>query len=100
MYAMLRNGAHCQFGPSIMSITVDSLQTNEHRQNFGPHLTLHEAADFLRLSTRTCQRLMETGQFPTPIRLSQRRIVFARSDLLAWVQSRKRGHDASKIDEA
>jgi hypothetical protein len=37
------------------------------------HLTLDEAAEWLRCSTRTLQRLIEMGDGPPVIRLSERR---------------------------
>jgi hypothetical protein len=39
-------------------------------------LTLDETARWLRCSTRTLQRLLETGTGPPVIRLSERRLIF------------------------
>jgi predicted DNA-binding transcriptional regulator AlpA len=58
------------------------------------HLTLNEAAEWLRCSTRTLQRLLEDGTGPPVIRLSQRRLIFRMADLRAWLSRRCRGGGA------
>jgi hypothetical protein len=55
------------------------------------HLTLDETADWLRCSTRTLQRLLETGSGPPVIRLSERRLIFRLADLRVWLAQRTRG---------
>jgi len=55
------------------------------------HLTLDETAEWLRCSTRTLQRLLETGIGPPVIRLSERRLIFRLADLRAWLAQRTRG---------
>jgi hypothetical protein len=55
------------------------------------HLTLDETAEWLRCSTRTLQRLLETGRGPPVIRLSERRLIFRLTDLRAWLAKRTRG---------
>jgi predicted DNA-binding transcriptional regulator AlpA len=55
------------------------------------HLTLDETAEWLRCSTRTLQRLLETGSGPPVIRLSERRLIFRLADLRAWLAQRTRG---------
>jgi hypothetical protein len=55
------------------------------------HLTLDEAAAWLRCSTRTLQRLLETGNGPPVIRLSERRLIFRLADLRTWLVQRTRG---------
>jgi predicted DNA-binding transcriptional regulator AlpA len=55
------------------------------------HLTLTETAEWLRCSTRTLQRLLETGEGPPVIRLSQRRLIFRLSDVRQWVEGRTSG---------
>lgn len=47
-------------------------------------LNARESADFLRISHRSLMRLMRTGLVPRPARVG-RRLVWARSDLLAFV---------------
>ena len=51
-------------------------------------LTYSETARVLRLSTRTLDRLCETGEAPPRIQLSGRRIGFWRRDVLAWLLAR------------
>jgi hypothetical protein len=55
------------------------------------HLTLDETAEWLRCSTRTLQRLLETGSGPPVIRLSERRLIFRLTDLRAWLAGRTTG---------
>jgi hypothetical protein len=57
----------------------------------GEHLTLDETADWLRCSTRTLQRLLETGSGPPVIRISERRLIFRKADLHNWLTGRTRG---------
>jgi predicted DNA-binding transcriptional regulator AlpA len=62
------------------------------------NLTLPEAARWLRTSTRNLQRLLEDGDGPPVVRLSQRRILFRRSDLREWLDRRvsgRRGPEAA-----
>lgn len=54
-----------------------------------PEMALHtqsEAADFLRISPRSLERHRVQGTGPRYSSLG-RRVVYARSDLLAWVQA-------------
>lgn len=50
-------------------------------------LTEAEAARRARLSTRTLQRLAETGRGPPRIRLGIRRVGYWRTDLDAWLRA-------------
>ena len=50
-------------------------------------LTESEAARRARLSTRTLQRLAETGRGPPRIRLGIRRVGYWRTDLDAWLRA-------------
>ena len=74
--------------PSLDSISAEP--ADRHR-TASEHLTLNEAAEWLRCSTRTLQRLLETGSGPPVIRLSERRLIFRLSDLRAWLAQRTRG---------
>jgi predicted DNA-binding transcriptional regulator AlpA len=56
------------------------------------HLTLDETAEWLRCSTRTLQRLLETGSGPPVIRISERRLIFRVADLRTWLARRTTGH--------
>jgi hypothetical protein len=60
------------------------------------HLTLDEAADWLRCSTRTLQRLLATGSGPPTIRLSERRLIFRLADLRNWLAERTTGRTESQ----
>lgn len=53
------------------------------------NLTLPEVAKYLRCSTRTVQRLVEVGEGPRPIQLSERRLIFRRADVERWLESRR-----------
>ncbi len=51
-------------------------------------LTHGEAARMLRLSTRSLDRMVETGEAPPRIQLTIRRIGYWKRDVLAWLQAR------------
>ena len=51
-------------------------------------LTHPETARMLRLSTRTLDRLCETGEAPPRINLTGRRVGYWKRDVLAWLQAR------------
>lgn len=53
-----------------------------------PVLTTSEAAHLMRVSTRTLERLAETGEGPARIQLTGRRVGYWRSDVLAWLKAR------------
>jgi predicted DNA-binding transcriptional regulator AlpA len=74
--------------PSLDSISAEAAGRHHTASE---HLTLNEAAEWLRCSTRTLQRLLETGSGPPVIRLSERRLIFRLSDLRAWLAQRTRG---------
>ena len=59
------------------------------------HLTLAETADWLRCSPRTLQRLLETGEGPPVVRLSERRLIFRLADVRQWVEQRTSRKDSS-----
>lgn len=48
-----------------------------------------DAAEFLGLSPRTLERLRVEGRGPTFLKLG-RRVLYARVDLVAWAESRRR----------
>ena len=52
------------------------------------YLTEREAAKFLRLSERTLQRFRYDGTGPKYTRISKRRVVFSRANLISWASSR------------
>lgn len=51
-------------------------------------LTQAEAAQLMRLSERTLQRLDEVGEAPPRIALTGRRVGYWRSHVLAWLYAR------------
>ena len=59
------------------------------------YVTLSELAQWARCSTRTIQRLLEVGDGPALIRVSDRRIIFHVGDVRDWLEKRRfsrRGH--------
>jgi hypothetical protein len=48
-----------------------------------------DAADFLGLSPRTLERMRIDGRGPIFLKLG-RRVVYARADLVAWAETRRR----------
>ena len=57
-------------------------------------LSQPEAARIMGLSLRTLERLAEVGEAPPRIRLTERRIAYWRSDVLAWLRARTSKHVA------
>jgi len=60
------------------------------------HVTLTEAAEWLRCSPRTLERLIADGSGPPVIRISERRLIFRVADLRKWLAGRTRGGPASR----
>jgi predicted DNA-binding transcriptional regulator AlpA len=52
-------------------------------------LTEREAAEMLRLSIRTLQRLNQDGGGPLKLQLTVRRVAYRRTDILAWIAVRE-----------
>jgi predicted DNA-binding transcriptional regulator AlpA len=52
-------------------------------------LTEREAAEMLRLSLRTLQRLNKDGTGPHKLQLTVRRVAYRRADILAWIAVRE-----------
>jgi hypothetical protein len=55
------------------------------------HVTLAEAADWLRCSPRTLERLIADRTGPPVIRVSERRLIFRMVDLRKWLTGRTHG---------
>lgn len=53
------------------------------------HVTLPELAQWARCSTRTIQRLLEVGNGPPVIHLSDRRIIFRVGDVRDWLERKR-----------
>jgi predicted DNA-binding transcriptional regulator AlpA len=51
-------------------------------------LTAPEAAERLRISTRTLDRLCETGAGPRKIKISERRVGYLERETAAYVEAR------------
>lgn len=47
-----------------------------------------EVEDLTGLSRSTIYRLMDAGQFPRPIRLTQKAVGWKETDIAAWLESR------------
>ena len=70
---------------------MTDISSGQHNRPTDPALpdvlTEAEAARRARLSTRTLQRLAETGRGPPRIRLGLRRVGYWRTDLDAWLRA-------------
>jgi predicted DNA-binding transcriptional regulator AlpA len=71
--------------------------STETSSNLGPKmlLTLPELREILGISRDTAYRLMQTPDFPQPLRLTQR-LQWLRVEIEAWVMSRPRGRVSKK----
>ena len=69
-------------------MTLDTNIPAQNARDLDVVLTQPEAAQMLRLSTRSLERLVETGEAPPRIQLSGRRIGYWRSDLMTWLKAR------------
>jgi predicted DNA-binding transcriptional regulator AlpA len=70
---------------------MSALSKMSPANDLNEHLTLVETAKWLRCSPRTLQRLLETGDGPPVVRLSERRLIFRLADVNRWVEGRTRG---------
>ena len=64
-------------------------------------LTRERAAEFLGISSKTLERLASVGDGPLFVRIALRRVVYERSDLIAWSKARKfrsKAHELSRSD--
>ena len=52
-------------------------------------LTAKELGTLLRTSTRAIYQMVQRGQLPGVIRLGQRRLLFDRAQVLAWLNERR-----------
>jgi len=53
------------------------------------YLNKAETANLLRISQRTLDRLIERGDGPKLIRLGSRRVIFARDEVIGWVERKE-----------
>lgn len=59
-----------------------------------------EAADWLRASERTLERLRVTGDGPKFCRIGPRRVVYRAADLAEWLEARAFQHRAAELAAA
>ena len=53
------------------------------------YLTRKQGCETLGISTSTLRRLVDCGEFPQPIQISERRQLFQQKDLVGWLNHRK-----------
>ena len=58
-------------------------------------LNVTEVVHLVNLSRTRIYALMNTGEFPRPIRIGQRAVRWRESDLKAWIDSRPMGGTAA-----
>ena len=51
-------------------------------------LTMDDVVQRVALSRRTIETYIDSGQFPKPIKLTERRIVFIQSEVVAWMRQK------------
>ena len=71
------------------------------KENF---LTRKQVCETLGISTSTLRRLVDLGDFPQPIQVSERRQLFRDNDVFDWLQERdlermRAIHDGDTYDE-
>lgn len=59
-------------------------------------ITLNEAARLTSLSRTQINRYRETGRFPRPVHLGEKRIAFALSEVQEWIRERIAERDAAR----
>ena len=68
------------------------------------YLTRKQVCETLGISTSTLRRLVDSGDFPQPIQISERRQLFRDNDVFDWLQERdldrmRAIHDGDTYDE-
>ena len=68
------------------------------------YLTRKQVCETLGISTSTLRRLVDAGDFPQPIQISERRQLFRDDDVFDWLQERdldrmRAAHDGDTYDE-
>ena len=56
-------------------------------------LGINKVATLTSLSKATLYRYVSAGQFPKPVKLSDRRVAWREPDVIEWVESRKKKED-------
>ena len=54
-----------------------------------PFLTIKEVSNLIGLSVSTINRLVKKGDFPPKINISQRRMVFMKSQIQEWIEKKR-----------
>ena len=53
-----------------------------------PFLTIKEFSKLIGLSASTINSLVKTGNFPSKVKISPRRMVFMKKEIQEWINSR------------
>ena len=53
-----------------------------------PFLTIKEVSEMLGISVSTINRLIKKGDFPLKIKISPRRMVFMKSHIRKWIETK------------
>ncbi len=57
-------------------------------------LSIEQVAKRVCLSRRTIYTIVESGEFPQPMKLTERRIVFVQSEVVRWMEEKLAGRAA------
>lgn len=68
---------------------MSSKNPNLHQQEKPDYLTTAEAASYLRCSKSYLDKLRVAGGGPIYLKLSGGKVLYARADLIAWMESRR-----------
>ena len=64
------------------------------------YLTRKQVCETLGISTSTLRRLVDCGEFPQPIQISERRHLFQQKDLVGWLNQRKQKGALSNLEHS
>ena len=64
------------------------------------YLTRKQVCETLGISTSTLRRLVDCGEFPQPIQISERRQLFQQKDLVGWLNQRKQKGALSNLEHS
>ena len=54
-----------------------------------PFLTIKEVSEMLGISVSTINRLIKRGDFPLKVKISPRRMVFMKSQIRKWIETKE-----------
>ncbi len=63
----------------------------------GKFLSVDECHELLRVSRSTFRKVRKAKNFPAPVPVASRRIVFSRAEVLTWCQQRQAAADLSAM---